>query len=98
MSIGKKVQDAEQIGTEMVAGKEVPVLKPEVYVKIYCKNCNAEVDKEEQATGNCNDCGNPWASTKAKDITIRVVKMPGTVSDTGEELLFTSTIFTTMFL
>ena len=47
MSIGKKVQDAEQIGTEMVAGKEVPILKPEVYVKIYCKNCNAEVDEEE---------------------------------------------------
>ena len=84
MSIGKKVQDAEQIGTEMVAGKEVPVLKPEVYVKIYCKNCNAEVDKEEQATGNCNDCGNPWASTKAKDITIRVVKMPEVFGDGGE--------------
>ena len=25
MSIGKKVQDAEQIGTEMIAGKEVPI-------------------------------------------------------------------------
>ena len=61
MSIGKKVQEAEQIGTEMVAGHEVPILKPEVYVKIYCKNCKAEVDEEEQATGNCNDCGNPWA-------------------------------------
>ena len=84
MSIGKKVQDAEQIGTEMIAGKEVPILKPEVYIKIYCKNCNTEVDEEEQATGNCNDCGNPWASTKAKDITIRVVKMPGTESEGGE--------------
>ena len=38
MSIGKKVQDADQIGTEMIAGKEVPILKPEVYIKIYCKN------------------------------------------------------------
>ena len=51
MSIGKKVQDAEQIGTEIVDGKELPVLKPEVYVKIYCKNCSAEVDSEEEATG-----------------------------------------------
>ena len=30
----------------------MPILKPEVYVKIYCNNCNAEVDEEEQATGN----------------------------------------------
>ena len=84
MSIGKKVQDAEQIGTEIVDGKELPVLKPEVYVKIYCNNCGNEVDSEEEATGVCNNCGNPWASTKAKDITIRVVKMPGTESETGK--------------
>ena len=49
MSIGKKVQDAEQIGTEIVDGKELPVLKPEVYVKIYCNNCGNEVDSEEEA-------------------------------------------------
>ena len=84
MSIGKKVQDAEQIGTEIVDGKELPVLKPEVYVKIYCKNCNAEVDEEEQATGNCNDCGKPWAESKAKDVTIRVVKMPDVKGETKE--------------
>ena len=84
MSIGKKVQDAEQIGTEIVDGKELPVLKPEVYVKIYCKNCSAEVDSEEQATGDCNDCGKPWAESKAKDVTIRVVKMPGVLGEGGE--------------
>ena len=84
MSIGKKVQDAEQIGTEMVAGKEVPILKPEVYVKIYCNNCGSEVDDEEKATGICNDCGKLWSETKTKDVTIRVVKMPGTASETGE--------------
>ena len=82
--IGKKVQDAEVVGHEVVDGNKVPILKPEVWEKIYCSNCKAEVDSEEQATGNCNDCGNPWASTKAKDITIRVVKMPGTESETGE--------------
>ena len=84
MSIGKKVQDAEQIGTEMVAGKEVHILKPEVCVKIYCNNCGSEVDDEEKATGTCNDCGKLWAETKTKDVTIRVVKMPGTASETGE--------------
>ena len=84
MSIGKKVQDAEQIGTEIVDGKELPVLKPEVYVKIYCKNCSAEVDSEEEATGACNDCGKPWAESKAKDVTIRVVKMPDVKGETKE--------------
>jgi len=84
MSIGKKVQDAEQIGTEIVDGKELPVLKPEVYVKIYCNNCGNEVDSEEEATGVCNNCGNPWASTKAKDVTIRVVKFPDVKGETKE--------------
>ena len=46
-NIGKKVQDAEQIGTEKVGDKEIPILKPEVYVKIYCNNCGSEVDDEE---------------------------------------------------
>ena len=62
----------------------MPILKPEVWEKIYCSNCKAEVDSEEQATGNCNDCGNPWASTKAKDVTIRVVKMPDVFGSGGE--------------
>ena len=47
-NIGKKIQDAEQIGTEKVGDKEIPILKPEVYVKIYCSNCNAEVDDERR--------------------------------------------------
>ena len=33
--IGKKVQDAEQIGTEMVNGKEIPIIKPEVLSLIH---------------------------------------------------------------
>ena len=82
--IGKKVQDAEVVGHEIVDGNKVPILKPEVLEKIYCSNCKAEVDSEEQATGNCNDCGNPWASTKAKDVTIRVVKMPDVFGSGGE--------------
>ena len=83
-NIGKKVQHAEQIGTEKVGDKEIPILKPEVYVKIYCTNCGNEVDDEEKATGICNDCGKLWSETKAKDVTIRVVKMPEVFGDGGE--------------
>ena len=83
-NIGKKVQDAEQIGTEKGGDKEIPILKPEVYVKIYCNNCGNEVDDEEKATGICNDCGKLWSETKAKDVTIRVVKMPEVFGDGGE--------------
>jgi Zn finger protein HypA/HybF involved in hydrogenase expression len=82
--IGKKVQDAEVIGHEVVDGNKVPILKPEVWEKVYCNNCNNEVDSEELATGDCSDCGNPWASTKTKDVTIRVVKMPDVFGSGGE--------------
>ena len=82
--IGKKVQEAEVVGHEIVDGNKVPILKPEVWEKIYCSNCKSEVDSEEQATGNCNDCGKPWAESKAKDVTIRVVKMPEVFGDGGE--------------
>ncbi len=30
---------------------EIPVIKPEVYQRIYCKNCDIEVNSEEQAIG-----------------------------------------------
>ena len=82
--IGKKVQDAVVVGHEIVDGNKVPILKPEVWQKIYCSNCGNEVDSEEEASGNCSNCGNPWASTKAKDVTIRVVKMPDVFGSGGE--------------
>ena len=72
----KKVQDSKVIGTQMVEGVEVPVIQPEVYERIYCKNCGNEVDSEEQATGVCSSCGQPWSVHKAKDIQIKVVQLP----------------------
>ena len=72
----KKVQDSKVIGTQMVEGVEVPVIQPEVYERIYCKNCGNEVDSEEQATGTCSNCGQPWAVHKATDIHIKVVQLP----------------------
>ena len=47
--IGKKVQDAVVVGHEIVDGNKVPILKPEVWEKIYCSSCGNEVDSEEEA-------------------------------------------------
>ena len=79
----KKIQDAKILGTQMVEGKEVPVIQPEVYQRIYCKNCGNEVDSEALATGTCSNCGQPWAVHKAKDIQLKVVQIP-IGSGTGE--------------
>ena len=72
----KKIQEAKILGTQMVEGKEVPVVQPEVYQRIYCKNCGNEVDSEEQATGTCSNCGQPWSVHKAKDIQVKVIQIP----------------------
>ena len=65
-------------------GRTVTVLEPEIYQRIYCKNCGNEVDSEEQATGTCNDCGKPWAEYMAKDITVKVIELPPIGSDSGD--------------
>ena len=80
----KKIQDSKILGYQKIEGKEVPVLQPEVYERIYCKNCGNEVDSEEQATGTCNDCGKPWAEYMAKGITVKVIEMPPMGSDSGD--------------
>ena len=79
----KKVQDSKVIGTEIVEGKEVPVVQPEVYERIYCKNCDNEVDSHEQATGTCTSCNEPWEVHKATDIQVKVIQIP-LGSGTGE--------------
>jgi len=71
-----KIQDSKVISTTMVEGVEVPVIQPEVHHRIYCKNCDNEVDSDEQATGNCSDCGKPWSEQKVKDIQVKVVQLP----------------------
>jgi len=79
----KKIQDSEIIGYQTIEGKQVPMLKPEVHHRIYCKNCDNEVDSDEEATGLCSNCGEPWAVHKAKDILVKVVQIP-LGSGTGE--------------
>ena len=65
-------------------GRTITILEPEVYQRIYCKNCGNEVDSEEQATGTCNDWGKPWAEYMAKDITVKVIELPPIGSGSGE--------------
>jgi Zn finger protein HypA/HybF involved in hydrogenase expression len=79
----KKIQDAKIIGHQQIEGKKVPVLQPEVHQRIYCKNCENEVDSDEEATGVCSNCGEPWAVHKAKDIQVKVIQIP-IGSGTGE--------------
>ena len=69
----KKIQDSKQIGEKVLKdGSIVPVIQPEVYERIYCKNCENEVDSEEQATGTCSSCGKPWNEQFARDIKVNV--------------------------
>ena len=79
----KKIQESKAVGHQMIEGKKVPVIQPEVYHRIYCKNCENEVDSEEEATGTCSDCGQDWAIHKAKDIHVKVIQLP-IGSGTGE--------------
>ena len=69
----KKIQDSKQIGEKVLKdGSIVPVIQPEVYERIYCKNCENEGDSKEQATGTCSSCGKPWNEQFARDIKVNV--------------------------
>ena len=72
----KKIQDSKVLGYQTVQGKQVPVVQPEVYERIYCKNCGNEVDSEEQATGTRRHRAQPWSVHKAKDIQVKVIQIP----------------------
>lgn len=80
----KKIQESEIIGYQTIEGKQVPVLKPEVHHRIYCKNCDNEVDSEEQAIGACKSCGQDWAANKRVDVTVKILEMPSLGADSGE--------------
>ena len=80
----RKIRDAKMLGTQMVNGKELPLIQPEIYQRIYCKNCDFEVDSEEQAIGTCSECGQLWSLYKAVDTQIKIIEMPAMGSDFGE--------------
>ena len=80
----KKIQESKKIGEKVLKdGSTIPILQPEVYERIYCKNCENEVDSKEQATGTCSDCGKPWNEQFARDIQVNVVDF-SMISGTGK--------------
>ena len=80
----KKIQEAKKIGESTLEdGTTLAILQPEVYERIYCKNCENEVDSKEQATGTCSDCGKSWDEQFARDIQVNVVDF-SMVSGTGK--------------
>ena len=79
----KLVREAKKTEYKQENGQVITVLQPEVYQRIYCKNCDNEVDSEEQATGTCSNCGQSWSVHKAKDIQVKVIQIP-MGSGTGE--------------
>ena len=72
----KLVREGKKTEYKQENGQIITVVQPEVYQRIYCKNCGNEVDSEEQATGTCSDCGQPWAVHKATDVLVKVIEMP----------------------
>ena len=80
----KLIREAKKTEYKVEDGKTLVVMQPEIYQRIYCKNCGNEVDSEEQATGTCLDCGQLWSDTKAIDIKVKVLEMPPMGAESGE--------------
>ena len=51
----KKVQEPKQIGTQMVNGKQVPILQPEVFVEVKNKITGKDYDSVEEAKKDIAD-------------------------------------------
>ena len=78
------IKEGQPISYKTINGQEIPVIQPEVYQRIYCKNCENEVDSEEQAIGTCSNCDQPWSDTKAVDIKVKILEMPPMGAGSGE--------------
>ena len=78
------IKEGKPITYKTVDGQEIAVIQPEIYQRIYCKNCDNEVDSEEQAIGTCSQCNQPWLTTKAIDIRVNVLEMPPIGAESGE--------------
>ena len=77
------IREGKPLSYKTVDGHEIPVIQPEIYQRIYCKNCDYEVDSEDKETGICK-CGKSWSDTKTVDITAKVIEMPPIGSESGE--------------
>jgi len=63
---------------------EIPIIQPEVYQRIYCKNCDNEVNSEKQAVGACKSCGQDWSANKTVDVTVKILEMPLLGASSGD--------------
>ena len=78
------IKEGKPITYKTVDGQQIPVIQPEVYQRIYCKNCDYEVNSEEQAIGACKSCGQDWATNKRIDVTVKILEMPSLGTGSGE--------------
>jgi len=78
------IKEGKPIMYKTVDGQEIPIIQPEIYARTYCKNCDNEVNSEEEPQGNCSNCGKPWAEYFTKDITVRVLEMPPIGAQSGD--------------
>ena len=73
----KKVQEPKQIGTQMVNGKEIPILQPEVFMEIKNKVTGKDYISKEEAD---KDVADPNTETSETDIEqnvqINVTQLP----------------------
>lgn len=73
----KKVQEPKQIGVQMVNGKEVPILQPEVFIEVKNKLTGKEYESPEDAK---KDIADPSTETKEdhieQNVQIKVQQLP----------------------
>ena len=73
----KKVQEPKQIGTQMVNGKQVPILQPEVFVEVKNKITGKDYDSVEEAK---KDIADPNTETSEdhveQNVQIKVTQLP----------------------
>lgn len=73
----KKVQEPKQIGTQMVNGKQVPILQPEVFVEVKNKITGKDYDSVEEAK---KDIADPNTETLEdhieQNVQINVTQLP----------------------
>tara|TARA_R100000951_G_scaffold80042_1_gene67914 strand:+ start:250 stop:507 length:258 start_codon:yes stop_codon:yes gene_type:complete len=73
----KKVQEPKQIGVQMVNGKKIPILQPEVFIEVKNKLTGKEYESPEEAKKDVSD---PTTNTTEdhieQNVQIKVQQLP----------------------
>jgi len=73
----KKVQEPKQIGVQMVNGKEIPILQPEVFVEVKNKITGKDYNSSEEAQ---KDVADPKTDTTEEhieqNVQVKVQQLP----------------------